>query len=165
MQADIVSMPAFTVVGMKLRTKAESNQMAKLWSEFVPRSAEIKAMPNMGVMYGVMHNYDEQSGEFDYIACVQTHEAGVVPQGMTALGIPQQTYAAFAATLPTEGETYGRIASEWLPHSGYRRAHGPEFELYGERFNPSDPNAMLHLYIPVAKVEQPERQETAVEVF
>jgi predicted transcriptional regulator YdeE len=52
-----------------------------------------------------------------------------------------------------------------LPQSGYRRAHGPEFELYGEQFNPSDSNAMLHLYIPVTKVEQPEGQEAAVEVF
>jgi AraC family transcriptional regulator len=165
MQADIVSMPTFTVVGMKLRTKAAPDQMAKLWGVFVPRSAEIKAMPNMGVMYGVMCNYDERTGEFDYIACLQTHDADAVPKGMTRFGIPQQTYAVFATTLPTQGETYGRIASEWLPHSGYRRAHGPEFELYGERFNPSDPNAMLHLYIPVAKVEQPERQEAAAEVF
>jgi AraC family transcriptional regulator len=165
MQADIVSMPAFTVVGMKLRTKAESAQMAKLWGAFMPRSSEIKAMPNRGAMYGVMQNYDAQTGEFDYIACMQAHNASSVPQGMTALSIPEQTYAVFATTLPTEGEIYGRIESEWLPQSGYRRTYGPEFELYGAQFDPSDPNAMLHLYIPVAKVEQPERQEAAVEVF
>jgi hypothetical protein len=57
MQADIVSMPAFTVVGMKLRTKPADRQIAKLWGDFAPRSTEIKAMPNMGAMYGVMHNH------------------------------------------------------------------------------------------------------------
>ena len=69
MQANIVSMPAFTVVGMKLRTKVESAQMAKLWGNFMPRSSEIAAMPNVGPMYGVMDNYDEQTGQFDSMAC------------------------------------------------------------------------------------------------
>ena len=78
---------------------------------------------------------------------------------------PNKPYAVFATTLPTEGETYGRIASEWLPQSGYRRARGPEFEPSGEQFNPSDSNSMLHLYIPVVRVEQGENHEAAVEVF
>jgi AraC family transcriptional regulator len=165
MQAEIVSMPAFTVVGMKLRTNAQAGQIARLWGDFMPRSDEIKATPNMGAMYGVMCNYDPKSGEFDYLASMQTPDAKDLPEGMTALDIPEQTYAVFATTLPQEVETYQRLESNWLPQSGYRRTYGPEFELYGEQFNPSDPNSMLHLYIPVARVEQPERQEAAVEVF
>ena len=53
-------------------------------------------------MSGVMQNYDAQTGEFDYIACMQAHNASSVPQGMTALSIPKQTYAVFTTALPTE---------------------------------------------------------------
>ena len=112
MQADIVSIPAFTVVGMKLRTKVESAQMAKLWGDFMPRSSEIAAIPNMGAMYGVMDNYDEQTGEFDYMACLQTTMRYRATGHDGAQHPPNRPTAVFATTLPTEGGTYGRIESE-----------------------------------------------------
>ena len=38
---------------------------------------------------------------------------------------------------------------QWLPQSGYKRAIGPEFELYDEKFNPQDPASMLYRYVPI----------------
>ena len=38
-----------------------------------------------------------------------------------------------------------------LPASGYQRAAGPEFELYGEAFNPEDSTSEFHAYVPVSK--------------
>jgi len=149
MEPKMISRPAFTVVGMKYRGKNEHGEIPKLWGEFMPREGGIKQKVNPHICYGVMGNYDEGSGEFDYVAGFEVESAADVPEGMVRWNMPEQSYAVFTCTLPTIREAFEHIYHTWLPESGYQRADGPEFELYDERFDPQDPSSEMYVYIPV----------------
>jgi AraC family transcriptional regulator len=90
----IVRRSGFVVVGMKYRGKSEKNEIPQLWEKFMPRVGEIKQRANRYGL-GVMDNYDEKTGEFDYLAGVEVEEASDIPQGMESWQVPEQTYAVF----------------------------------------------------------------------
>jgi len=48
------------------------------------------------------------------------------------------------------GETINHIHRVWLPHSGFRRADGPDLERYDHRCNDSDSSEFDYL-VPVTK--------------
>jgi AraC family transcriptional regulator len=148
MEPQIVEKPALTLVGLKLHGKLEGMDIKGLWSGFGPRMAEIKD-GNPNACYGAMDNYDEATGEFDYLAACEAKNAAKVPTGMVSWIVPAQTYAVLPCTLPQIGEAWTTVYQQWLPTSGYQRAAGPEFELYDEKFNPQDPAAVLYLCVPV----------------
>ncbi len=148
MEPQIMKKPAMTLVGVQVHGKMEGMDLKTLWNSFGPRMAEIKGGdPN--VCYGAMDNYSEATGEFDYLAACEAKGAGAVPAGMVSWTIPAQTYAVYPCTLPQIGEAWETVYQRWLPTSGYRRAAGPEFELYDEKFNPQDPAAVLYLCVPI----------------
>ncbi|KYK32318.1 MAG: hypothetical protein AYK19_03325 [Theionarchaea archaeon DG-70-1] len=149
MEPEIKSKSVFTVVGMKYRGKNENNEVPQFWDKFVPRMNEIKHA--VGPAYGVMDNYDEKSGEFDYVAGLEVDSTADIPKGMVSMDVPERTYAVFTCTLPTLFEAFQHAYKTWLPQSGYKRAEGPEFEFYDENFNPEDENSKMYIYIPVVK--------------
>jgi AraC family transcriptional regulator len=149
MEPQIVSKPAMTLVGLKLHGKLEGMDLKSLWNEFGPRMTELASTANLAICYGAMDNYDEATGKFDYLAACEGKNIAAVPAGMVSWSVPAQTYAVFPCTLPQIGEAWTMAYQQWLPHSGYRRAAGPEFELYDERFNPQDPASVLYLCVPI----------------
>jgi AraC family transcriptional regulator len=138
--------PEFEVIGMKYRGRNEANEVPKLWESFVPRMGEVKKRVDLTVSYGLMDNYDEDSGEFDYIASVEVSSSEELPPGMVRVKVPEQTYAVFKASLPTIKEDFGRIYQEWLPEKGFQRAPGPEFELYDREF---EVDKTIYVYMPI----------------
>lgn len=148
MEPQIVTKPAFTVVGLQMRVMPGMGNFSQLWERFGPRMMEI-AYPKPGAAYGIMDNYDETTGEWDYTAAVEVIQANGVPEGMVHVTIPAQTYAVFTAKLPTIGETYKEIYERWLPQSGYQHAPAPEFEYYEAQFDPSNPNSVMAIYVPI----------------
>ena len=150
MEPELKSKPAFTVVGMKYRGKNENNEVPQLWARFQSRMREIKHIA--GPAYGVMDNYDEKTGEFDYVAGFEVDSAADIPEGMVSVAVPEQTYAVFTCTLLTLAKTFEYSYKTWLPQSGYQRLSGPEFELYDESFNLIDETSKMYVYIPVQKV-------------
>ncbi|NIM95897.1 MAG: AraC family transcriptional regulator [Anaerolineales bacterium] len=151
MKPNIVQKPAFRVVGLKYRGKNENGEVPQLWREFWPRHDEIPQRAPVNVSYGVIDHFDEVSGAFDYIAGVEVTDDDEVPEGMTAVDVPEQMYAVFDCTLPTLMEAIQFAYGEWLPGSGYVREEGPEFELYDERFDVSQEKYGMSIYIPVRK--------------
>jgi len=148
MQPQFISKPAFTVVGMQIRTTPMNPEIPQLWDRFAPRIEEVEGIVEPHVSYGLMGRYDEKMG-FDYMAGVAAEQTSVLPAGMTTWEIPAHTYAVFEATLPTLGEVFGHIYNNWLADSGYRPSTDVCFECYGESFNPQDPNSKMSVYIPV----------------
>lgn len=138
--------PGFEVVGLKYRGRNERNEVPELWESFVPRMGEITNRVDLTVAYGIMDNYDEASGEFDYIACVEVSSSEELPQGMVRVKIPELSYAVFKASLPSIKEDFGRVYQEWFPTQGFQRSPGPEFELYNMEF---DIDQTIYIYIPV----------------
>jgi len=151
MQPQFVTKPTFTVAGMRIHTKPMTPEIPNLWQQFGPRMGEIQHSAEHHVAYGLMDHFDQEIGKFDYMAGVAVVKADDLPTGMTGWDVPANTYAVFEATLPTLGETFGYIYNTWLPTSGYQQAAGPNFERYGETFNPDDPTSKLSIYIPVEK--------------
>lgn len=149
MEPKIIDRPAFKVVGMKYRGNNENEEIPQLWDEFWPRLQEIGHRSPEYVAYGIIDNFDEEMQVFDYVAGVEVDSLADVPEGMTGVEVPAQTYAAFECTLPTLMDTIRHVYEGWLPGSGYTRAPGPEFELYDERFDIAQGKLGMSIYIPI----------------
>lgn len=149
MQPQLMTKPAFTVVGLLIRTKPMTQEIPELWARFVPRLDEIQQVAEPHVSYGVMAHFDQEMSELDYMAGNAVERVVDLPAGMSRWDIPANTYAVFETTLATIGETFGYIYGTWLPTSGYQHAAAPYFERYGETFSPDNP--ALSIYIPVEK--------------
>jgi AraC family transcriptional regulator len=151
MQPQIVDKPAFTLVGMKLRTKPGSEAISQLWQAFGQRMGQVPNAVNPSVCFGATDHFDLESGLFDYLAAVEVTGEGETPEAMDTWQVPAQTYVVFRTTLPKIGTTFDHIYDDWLPQSDYERAAGPEFEYYDETFNPNDPTSEFDIYIPVTE--------------
>ena len=79
MEPKIVKRAAFTVVGMKYHGKNENNDIPQMWGQFGSRVPEIKHRVDPHVAYGVCDNFDESSGEFDYIAGFEVDSTADIP--------------------------------------------------------------------------------------
>jgi AraC family transcriptional regulator len=149
MEPKIVTREAFQVVGMKYRGKNENQEIPQLWQDYGARWKEIQHVVNPEVAYGVMNNYDESSGEFDYVAAMEVERLEDIPEGMVGWKVSEQTYAVFPCTLPKIKEAYDYALHKWLPESAYLHAGSVEFELYDEEFNPQDPDSEFYYYMPI----------------
>lgn len=148
-EARIVKLPSFQVVGMKYHGTIEDNTIPQLWRDFHPRIPEIKGILKPQHAYGIGHNFDHAAGVFDYLAAYEVESLENIPAGMEGWHIPEKTYAVFESTLPGLSDTFRHIYQIWMPESGYRRAEGPEFELYGPSFQPEGAASRLEIYIPI----------------
>jgi AraC family transcriptional regulator len=147
MKPKFVTKPAFTVVGLRIRTKPMSPDIPALWDQFVPRMDEIENPSEPYVSYGVMGNYTADG--FDYMAGNPVEDATHLPEGMVSWDVSANTYAVFDATLSNVGQVFNDIYNTWLPSSEYQPVDGFTLERYGEDFSPDTPN--FTVYVPVQK--------------
>ena len=151
MEPKIESKNAFTVVGMKYRGKPEKDEIPALWRQFVPRIGEIKNLTGSHASFGgfgVMDNYDESTGQFDYVSAVEVTTAEDIPEGMMSWEIPAHKYAVLEFNFSEIHQAFKKIYA-WLPESGNKRAVGPEFEYYPPGFESSEPDSPMFIYIPI----------------
>ncbi len=151
MEPRIVSRPAFTVAGLVHRGTVDGEKIGALWGQFFARIGELQPLIEPDVTYGVMANYDETTGEFDYVAASKVPGDGKLPAGFVPVAFPECEWAVFTTTMPELGQIYPYIYGTWLPQSGYQHAPAPEFELYGPAFDPANPACEFEIYIPVMK--------------
>ncbi|MBN2044876.1 MAG: effector binding domain-containing protein [Anaerolineales bacterium] len=151
MKVEIKTLPAFTTAGMKYVGKNENNQIAAMWQEIGPRWGEINnpAKPYERA-FGICGEMEED-GSFTYLAGIQVDKVEDLPADLNSWEVPENTYAVFPCTLRDIHKTYQYAHSTWMPENGYKRADGPDFEYYGEHFDPADPESILYVYIPVKK--------------
>jgi AraC family transcriptional regulator len=119
------------------------------WSRFQ------QAVPNIPgrvgqVFYGVCCNGDD-AGNFDYIAGVEVSDFSDLPREFAKVRIPEQRYAVFTHKdhISTIRRTITTIWNQWLPASGLKAADAPNFERYGENFDPVTGNGGLEIWVPV----------------
>ena len=128
----------------------------RLWTELVGRWQRAKrGFPS--ISYGVC--YDESDGSegealpFTYLAAFPMDRDDEAPEGLETRTVPANRYAVFTHRGPVLAiqDTYAAIFGSWLPESGYRRAEGPDFELYDERFDEQTMSGEADIYLPVAR--------------
>jgi AraC family transcriptional regulator len=148
-QPQLITKPAFTVVGLLLHTQPMSPDIPALWDKFVPRMNEITHPAHERVSYGLMGRFDQATGMFDYMAGNPVTQADQLPVGMSRWDISAHTYAVLETTLSKIGETMNYLYQTWLPSSDYYAVDAPCFERYGEAFSPDNP--VVEIYVPITK--------------
>ena len=144
---NIVTKPAFTVVGMRVRTTPGNPNMMQLWMDFDGQQ-RVRGRTKPGVFYGAMHHFDTPTNEFDYVAGVQVQAGQTAPEGMVSWQIPAQTYAVFE-THAAAGRRRLRVHLRVVDGRGGRRAGGRAgASSCTARFNPQDPASKMRIDVP-----------------
>ena len=91
-----------------------------------------------GVFYGVLCGGDEEARTLEYMCAVEVAEFAPDAPHLGRMRVPEQHYAVFEHTghASTISSVWRAIWHDWLPRSGHALANGPEFEVYGEGFDP-----------------------------
>jgi AraC family transcriptional regulator len=152
MQPKIVERQAFHVVGMTQRfTPGKIDGIPALWDRFILRAGEIEGIVP-GVHYGIGAD-DRRPGDpgFLYTAGAGVTSLGPVPEGMNVITVPAGRYAVFTHRGPVThfAKTIVSVWNHWLPASGHKARHAPDFECYDARFKMNSPDSEVDLYIPI----------------
>jgi predicted transcriptional regulator YdeE len=143
----IVTLPAFQVVGLRIHTTALSSDIPKLWQQFMPY---IDLIPSStpGISYGLMGEMSAHNGDntFTYMAALAVADDAVVDSMLDTWHVLAQRYAVFTAHMDTLGETFERIHGELIPAAGLQYGQGPSFEHYGPDF---DETQTLQIHIAI----------------
>jgi predicted 3-demethylubiquinone-9 3-methyltransferase (glyoxalase superfamily)/predicted transcriptional regulator YdeE len=140
---------AFTVAGLRIRTRPKAPEIGQLWDRFVPRSDEIAHNADAPNSFGLMGNRDDAAGMMDYMAGLAVSSADALPAGMETWPVPAADYAVFTTNIKVIGQAFDHAFGVWLPASDYQAATSPCFERYGADFMPGD--GTLTIWIPVVK--------------
>jgi AraC family transcriptional regulator len=104
------------------------------------------------VAYGVCCNGDD-AGNFDYIAGVEVSDFSDLPREFGRIRIAAQRYVVFSHGdhVSTIRRTVNTIWNQWLPASGLKVADAPNFERYGEAFDPLTGNGGFEIWVPIGE--------------
>ncbi|HEY0820757.1 MAG TPA: GyrI-like domain-containing protein [Rhizobacter sp.] len=150
MTLHIVERPALTVMGLHLKTQPMSPDIPALWPRFMDRVSEIEHPLEPEVSYGVMrHSADMRA--LDYWAAVSVSRADRTPSGMETVTLPAGHYACFRFPLSGLAAGFGEIFERRLPQSNYEQVDGPYFERYDEAFDPTRPDSLVEVCLPVRR--------------
>jgi predicted transcriptional regulator YdeE/DNA-binding transcriptional MerR regulator len=161
MEPKFVTLPAFLVAGTRYRGSSANSQapieIGHMWeTEFMPRIQEIKwAEP--GITYGICVIHDQGPiSKFDYYACVKVNGPEDVPAGLVMYQVPQQDYAVFEQHGSRQAllDMNAYIYQSWLPKSKYKRAPGPDLEVYDDKFHNFEEDSILYLYVPIVEAKE-----------
>lgn len=146
----IVERKPLTVMGLRIRTRPMSPDIAALWPLFDTRMREIEHPTEPGVFYGVMQSVDGLAS-LDYWAAVAVGSAGRTPPGMESLTLPAGHYACFTFPFAKLAEGFGEVFERLLPASNYEQVPGPSFERYNPAFDPANPRSPVQVCVPVQR--------------
>jgi AraC family transcriptional regulator len=138
------------IAGLGERYTCETSKaIPSQWQRFAPHIGNIPGQVGW-TGYGVRHNSDED-GNFDYICGVEVASFSDIPAELSRVRIPKQRYAVFTHHdhVSTIRRTINTIWSKWLPESGHEVADAPDFERYGEDFDPKRGTGTIEIWIPL----------------
>jgi AraC family transcriptional regulator len=138
------------IAGLGVRYTYETVQgIPAQWQRFAPHIGHIAGQVG-GTAYGVCCNFDDDAS-FEYVAGVEVSRFGELPVGFSTVRIPARHYAVFSHRdhISTIRATHFAIWGTWLPESGHELADAPNFELYGETFDPRNGNGLVEIWLPI----------------
>jgi predicted transcriptional regulator YdeE len=158
MAPKIVQQPAFTVVGIAVRTdnsreSGPGGMIPRQWQRFVQDGIAAK-IPNKvdDKIYVVYSNYEsDYHGSYDYLIGVRVSSAGKLPADLTAVEIRSGQYAVVTSA---QGPVWQVVPDVWKQiwsledkdQLGGKRAYATDFEVYDERAR--DPqNSQIDVYL------------------
>lgn len=148
MDYEVVTLEKKVLAGLKARTSNASPEMGAviggLWQKFFNEGV-YAAIPNKknAKAIGLYSNYaSDQTGEYDISVCCEVEQAERLPEGVTAIVIPEGKYAKFEI----QGHMEKAVREHWekLWEMDLPRAFTYDFEEYQ---NDDMENAIIHIYI------------------
>lgn len=143
----------FLLAGLNERYSYETSQaIPSQWQQFAQEFAPAIASQSVNsVAYGVLHNSDG-AGNMDYLCGLEVRDFNALPvKGVARLRVPRQNYAVFAhqGHVSAIRRTWYTIWNRWLPGSGFEVSAEPEFESYGEHFDPLTGFGDIAVWLPI----------------
>ena len=143
---------AILIAGLSQRYDSQTSaNIPARWQKFMPYIGNV---PNQvgGAAYGVLCNSDD-TGHIDYICGVEVSDFSNLLPEFVHLCIAPQRYAVFAhrGHISSIRSTWYSIWNHWLPTCGCRVVDAPDFERYGEEFDPRTGNGGLEIWIPIER--------------
>jgi len=146
----VANFRSLLVAGLSERYNAETvGGIPAQWQRFQPYLGNIPGQVGR-TGYGVIYNTDD-AGNVEYMSGVEVSDFSRLPAELSRLRIPEQRYAVFTQRdhITTIQQTWFTIFNKGLPESGHQHSGGPEFERYGEEFNPTTGEGGFEIWIPV----------------
>jgi AraC family transcriptional regulator len=138
------------IAGLGARYNCETSAgIPAQWQRFVPHIGHVPGQVGR-VAYGVRCNSDD-AGNMDYICGVEVSDFSELPPEMTRVRLSKQKYAVFVHEdhISAIRRTWSTMWNGWLPASGYEIADAPDFERYGEAFDPVRGTGGVEIWIPL----------------
>src|SRR5229473_3307523 len=138
------------IAGLEERYTCETSKAVPAqWQRFVPYLGNISRQVGRAT-FGVSCNGDDE-GNFDYIAGVEVTDFSDLPAAFSRVRIGPRKYAVFSHRehISTIRRTVNTIWSKWLPESGHEVADAPNFERFGEDFDPKTGLGGFEIWIPI----------------
>lgn len=130
-------------------TSGDNAGIPAQWSAF---NEQLAGMPELAFecTYGVVHGIRDDDSH-DYLAAIPLDPGATVPDGMSTLELPVQSYLVFhhqghIADMPSLCEA---IFTDWLPESGYEISEAPFFERYTADFDPETGAGGFEFWLPI----------------
>lgn len=118
MKPELINKNEFKVIGMKITCDWSKlhTEMPKLWKSFNERIGEIDNIINdctIDICLQVVEN------DFTQLICVEVSDLSNIPEGMTGMVIPSQSYAYLKHEGPVEDiwKSFGALQS-WIKETG-----------------------------------------------
>jgi len=148
-----VTIKAFKIIGISVRTTNENGQSAKdigeLWNTFMTEGV-LDKIPNKvdNTIYTIYTEYEsDHTKPYTTILGCKVSTTDIVPNGMTAKIFKGGNYTKFVA----KGDlTKGAVYQEWskIWNTNLEREYTADFEVYGEKAqNPND--AEVEIFIAI----------------
>lgn len=118
------------------------------WRRFQPHAETLPGRVG-AESFGVCRCADGDG--LDYLAGVRVRDARDVPADLVPVRIPAHRYAVFRLSehVSTIPQAWRAICLDWLPRSGYQVTDAPDFERYGEVFDPRRGTGGYEIWVPV----------------
>jgi AraC family transcriptional regulator len=140
------------IAGLAQRYRFETIEgIPAQWQRFAPHIGNIQGQIGH-TAYGVCHNSDG-AGSFEYLCGVEVANFDDLPDEFSRVRIPERRYAVFSHRehISTIRGTVYTIWNKYLPESGLEVADAPDFERYGEEFNPQSGMGLVEIWIPIKR--------------
>ena len=152
MEPQFEDRPAFRVMGVLARGKAEDIDFEALWMDrFMAHHGLVHPLSTDKAYYGVGVETGEP-GEIEYVAGMAVDEAAEAAEGLVVREVAAARDAVFECTVRTVPQAWEGIFSAWLPGSGYEYdASVASFERYPPGTSAGDSPVFIH--VPVRKAD------------
>jgi len=141
---------ALLIAGLGARYSCESLAgIPGQWQRFAPHIGHLPGQVGR-TAYGVCCNGDD-AGSIDYVCGVEVRDFAELPPEFTRLRLAARRYAVFRHRdhVSTIRGSFNAIFSRWLPESGHELADAPDFERYGDDFDPETGRGGVEIWVPI----------------